>query len=105
MTVITFFEENGKTVKVSAHGHSGFVTDGYDPVCAAVSTLLQTAYLAIAEISTAEYERDDGTADFEFTVGADAKNRHDVDVIIRAMTVGLEDLRSGFPQNIKLEVK
>lgn len=102
MTTVTFFYENGQVVRVVAKGHSGY-SDGDDIVCASVSTLVQTAYLALKDIGvSAEYEKSDGR--FEFTVPCSKATRHDADVILRAMTVGLRDLQSGYPQHIKLEV-
>ena len=106
MTTVTFFYENDKVVKVSACGHSGNAESGKDIVCAAVSTLVQTAYLAIADITPdVVYKRDDDNAEFEFSVKADCSVRHDVDVILRALTVGLNDLEHGYPKHIKTEVK
>ena len=102
MTRVSFLYENGAITRVRADGHSGY-DDGNDIVCAAVSTLVQTAYLALKDIGVkTEYIRDDGR--FEFSVECSKDMRHDADVILRAMTVGLRDLHSGYPQNIKLEV-
>ena len=84
-------------------GHAGCGEAGFDIVCAAVSTLVQTAYLALKDIGVkTEYIRDDGR--FEFSVECSKDTRHDADVILRAMTVGLRDLQSGYPQSIKLKV-
>ena len=103
MITVRLSLSDGAVTKVSASGHSGYNTSGNDIVCAAVSTLVQTAYLAIVDIvGEIDYERDDKRAHFAFTVPA-LNNRHDVDVILRAMTVGLKDLSSGYPQFIKLE--
>ena len=104
MITVSFFKDgNGKVVKVTATGHSGYASSGSDIVCAAASTLIQTAYLAIADITDKiTFDRDDDKAYFSFTVG-DVPDRHDIDVIIRAVTVGLRDLASGYPQHIKLE--
>lgn len=102
MTRVSFLYENGAVKLVRAEGHSNY-RDGDDVVCAAVSALVQTAYLALKDIGVnTEYVRDDGK--FEFTVECSKETRHDADVILRAMTVGLRDLQSGYPQNIKLEV-
>ena len=102
MTRVSFLYESGAITRVRADGHSGY-DDGNDIVCAAVSTLVQTAYLALKDIGVkTEYIRDDGR--FEFSVECSKDMRHDADVILRAMTVGLRDLQSGYPQNIKLEV-
>lgn len=93
----------GSITKVSASGHSGYGKRGDDIICASVSTLVQTAYLALKEVSDkTEYERDEEKAYFCFWLGEDG-DRHDADVILRAMEVGLRDLASGYPEYIKLE--
>lgn len=104
MITVTFFKENGKIVKVSARGHSGLSEYGSDILCAAASALIQTAYLATADISgDVKYKRNDEKGEFEFTVPSECTDRHDVDVVLRTLTIGLKDLQSGYPQNIKLE--
>ena len=103
MITVTLLKDSGKVVGVRAEGHSGLAESGSDVLCAAVSTLVQTAYLAIADIvGKFEYDRDEKAAMFGFTVPSVA-DRHDIDVILRAMYVGLKDLSSGYPQNLKLE--
>ncbi len=105
MTTVSFFIENEHIVKVRAKGHSGYAESGGDIVCAAVSALVQTAYLAIKDLGCEiAYVRDDDKALFEFdTRDIPDKARHDAQVILRALCVGTEDLRSGYPQFIKTE--
>lgn len=102
MISVRLFKRNGSIVRVSAEGHSGYGEHGNDIVCAAVSAVVQTAYLAIKDAGgQTDYVRESESGLFEFTVGS--AKRHDCDVILRAMTVGLQDLAEGFPQNIELE--
>ncbi|MCH5351574.1 MAG: ribosomal-processing cysteine protease Prp [Clostridiales bacterium] len=104
MITVTFFKENGSIVKVRARGHSGLSEYGSDVLCAAASALIQTAYLAVADIlGNVKYKRNDDKGEFEFEIPKDCIDRHDVDVVLRALTIGLSDLQSGYPQNIKLE--
>lgn len=103
MITVTLFKQNGSVVRVKASGHSGLAESGSDVLCAAVSTLVQTAYLAISDIvGKLDHKRDDEKGYFEFEVPF-GNARHDIEVIIRAMCVGLSDLSSGYPQNLKLE--
>lgn len=102
MISVTLTRRNGVIVKVRAEGHSGLGSHGNDVLCAAASAIVQTAYLAIVDIGgDTEYIRDGERGLFEFTVGD--SHRRDCDVILRAMLVGIKDLTSGYPQNIKLE--
>ncbi len=104
MITVTFFKENGKIVKVAARGHSGLAEHGADILCAGVSALVQTAYLAVKDVlGDVDCIRNSEKGEFAFTIPGDCDNRHDIDVILRALGVGLRDLQSGYPQNIKLE--
>ncbi len=99
MIVVKILKVDGKPIGAATQGHSGLSEKGNDILCAACSTLVQTAYLAIADLGCKVcYERGDGM--FEFRA---EKSTHDVEVIIRAMCVGLKDLQSGYPQYLKLE--
>lgn len=103
MIIVTLFKENGKITGVRASGHSGLAESGNDILCAAASAIVQTTYLAVCDVAgKIEYTRDEKSALFEFTVPS-GKRSHDVDVIFRAMRVGIQDLSSGYPQNLKLE--
>lgn len=103
ITVSFFTDKDGNVTRVRLSGHSGYAESGSDIVCAAVSTLVQTAYLAIEDLGTStSYVRDESKPLFEFEIGSGPK-RHEADVILRALVVGLNDLRSGFPQYIKTE--
>ena len=104
MIKVTLYRDSGRIVRVRACGHSGLAEHGSDVLCGAVSALIQTAYLAICDnISRkTEYTSDEKAGLFEFEV-PNVNDRHDIDVILRAMYVGLQDLSSGFPQNLILE--
>lgn len=98
MIKVRLLKRDGRIACVSASGHSGLASSGNDVVCAAVSTLIQTAYLAISDVyGNVPYKQNDGFFEFNVPEG------HDADVIIRAMQVGLQDLHGGYPHNIKLE--
>ena len=98
MIKVKLFRTDGTITGVRCQGHSGIADSGNDVLCAAVSALIQTAYLAISDFyGKTSYTRRDGF--FEFSV----PKGHDADVIIRAMCLGLQDLSSGYPHNLKLE--
>ena len=98
MITVTLIRRDGTIAGVKTSGHSGISESGSDILCAAVSALVQTAYLALSDIyGKINFVRRDGQ--FEFDVPED----HDAQVIVRAMQVGLQDLSSGYPHNLKLE--
>lgn len=103
MITVKLFRTDGAITEVRASGHSGYAEYGNDIVCAAVSTLVQTACLAITElIGDIPYKTDEKNALFAFSIPK-VSDRHDIDVILNAMLAGLKNLSSGYPQNIKLE--
>lgn len=103
MITVTLFKKDGCVVRVCAVGHSGLGEAGSDVLCAAVSTLVQTAYLAVVDIAgEVGYRSDAKRGYFDFSV-PNVADRHDIDVVLRAMYIGLKDLSSGYPQNLKLE--
>ncbi|MCM1367233.1 MAG: ribosomal-processing cysteine protease Prp [Roseburia sp.] len=104
MITVSFFKKNGKVFKVSTKGHSGLAESGNDILCAAVSALVQTAYLGIVEFGgDVEYVRSEKDALFEFTAKGDTPNMRETEVIIGTLRVGLNDLSCGYPHNLKLE--
>lgn len=101
MITVTLFKTDGKFSKVRSVGHSGLADRGNDILCAAVSALVQTAYLAITDkYGNTQCVKRDGLFEFFVPYGADS---NDAQVIIGAMCVGLKDLSSGYPQNLKME--
>ncbi len=50
MTVIEVAREGALPVGVKAYGHSGYAEAGSDIVCAAVSALMQTLYIGLADV-------------------------------------------------------
>lgn len=106
MIKVSFYETDGTVKRVRAVGHSGYADSGSDIVCAAVSTLVQTAYLAVKELGCdTRFTRDAETGLFEFTVEADGNTRHDADVVLHALRVGLKDLESGYGKYVEVETK
>ena len=79
MITVTLFNKNGRITGVRAVGHSDLAESGNDILCAAVSTLVQTAYLAISDIAgEVKCTRDKKSAKFEFEV-PDGEHNHDAD--------------------------
>lgn len=106
MIKVSFYETDGSISRVRAVGHSGYSERGSDIVCAAVSALIQTAYLAIKELGCdTDFTRDGDSGLFEFTVCAEGNKRHDADVILSAVRVGIRDLERGYGKYLALETK
>ncbi len=108
MTKVTVRRENGHIVSVESDGHTDYGEEGEDIVCAALSSVIQTAALGlfrVAGLREVRIERDDAAARFAIRVGALNKaDRHDADTILETMLAGVADLHESFSKFIKLEV-
>ena len=108
MTKVTVRREDGHIVSVESDGHTDYGEEGEDIVCAALSSVIQTAALGlfrVAGLREVRIERDDAAARFAIRVGALNKaDGHDADTILETMLAGVADLHESFSKFIKLEV-
>lgn len=94
-------------MKVVCNGHTDYVEEGEDIVCAALSTIVQTALLGLLTVAciNVSFVRDDEDGRLEFTLPElNERMRHDADVILNTMLCGISDLREGYSDFIDLEV-
>lgn len=108
MTTVEIVRRDGHIEKVVSDGHTDYGEEGEDIVCAALSSVIQTAALGlfrVAGIKEVTIGRDDRAARFSIELGAmDHKDRHAADLILDTMFCGIADLHEGFSKYIKLEV-
>ena len=109
MTNVTIEKQNGSIVKVTCDGHTNYGESGEDIVCAALSSIVQTAVLGlfkVAEINI-DMERDDerGYLMFALPKTITEEEQKKADIITETMLLGISDLNEGFSDFIELEVK
>ena len=109
MTKVTIEKRNGSIVKVTCDGHTNYGEKGEDIVCAALSSIVQTAVLGlfkVAEINV-EMQRNDEEGYLMFalpkTISEEEQKR--ANIILETMLLGISDLNEGFSDFIELEVK
>ncbi len=109
MTEVTVYSESGHITAVTAKGHTGFAEQGEDIVCAALSSIIQTALLGLLTVVGIEvkYDRVEGEdTRLSFSLPQlDKDARHDADVILNTMLCGVSDLYSEYSDFISLEMK
>lgn len=109
MTTVKVVKREGHIAAVEATGHSDFAEHGSDIVCAALSSVIQTAIMGlekVAKIKDFSYYIADEAGSLKIETGdLSAEERHDADVILGTMLCGVSDLAEGYPRFIKLEVK
>ena len=109
MTSVTIEKKAGSIVKIVCDGHTGYGVEGEDIVCAALSSIVQTALMGLIIVAKVDVktERDEerGFLSIEIPQNLSAQSKHDVDVITNTMLLGISDLNEGFSDFIELEVK
>ena len=81
----------------TTEGHADYAIKGQDIVCAAVSTLFQTAALGLNSYCECEISLGDGNAVVEII----ERNRAS-DIIINTMVKGLRAIEKKHPNNLKV---
>lgn len=109
MTDVSVTKQNGSIVSIVCDGHTGYGVEGEDIVCAALSSVVQTALLGLLTVAKVNvgYKVDEAQGYLEISLPDDLSwdERHDCDVILNTMLCGVSDLREGFSDFINLEVK
>ena len=109
MTKVLITKIGKSIVKVECDGHTNYGEAGEDIVCAALSSIVQTALmglLTVAKINVVS-SRDDKRGYLVMTLPEklSVEKRHDADIILDTMMMGISDLNEGFSDFIELEVK
>jgi hypothetical protein len=110
MTSVTFKKNrDNEILEFTADGHTNYGVEGEDIVCAAVSSIIQTAALGIlikAQVQ-AKITRDDkrGYLKLELPIDLTTTQRHDCNVILDTMVLGLADLAENYSDFIELSLR
>lgn len=109
MTKVKFSRRDNRLYAVECLGHSGYAEEGQDIVCAAISSVIQTAVLGLFQVAgiNVEYTVDEQKGYLKAVVpkSVSEKQAHDADVILRTAYLGASDLYETFSDFIELEVE
>ena len=110
MTRVGVIRRHGSIVSVECKGHSGYAIEGADIVCEGLSSIVRTAALGLRKVAGANniaYSTDSNSGYLKIVVRelSDAQVRHDCDVILETMLLGVQDYAEGLPKFVRLEVK
>ncbi|MCL2630548.1 MAG: ribosomal-processing cysteine protease Prp [Firmicutes bacterium] len=104
MTHIKLFWQNGHIVQVDASGHSGFAPEGEDIVCAAVSSLVQGAFVGLRKVANLAPVFRKSEAFFSFCLPqTDMHSRYVSDIILETMRCSLKDIAKEHISYVKVE--
>ncbi|KYO64757.1 ribosomal-processing cysteine protease Prp [Thermovenabulum gondwanense] len=105
MVDITIWKDlKGNIAGLEIKGHAGYADYGSDIVCAAVSALAETAILGVKKIAAvnANTVKKEGLVRIEIPEVLPEENRYRVNIILRTITAGLEDLAKTYPEYVRL---
>ena len=109
MTKVTITKQNNKIVTVECDGHTNYGERGEDIVCAALSSVVQTALLGLLVVAgvNVDINRDDeqGYLKFSLPKTLSEQESEKCETILQTMLCGVSDLNTGFSDFIELEVK
>ena len=104
-----FTKKDGAIVSVSARGHTDYALEGEDIVCAALSSVIQTALLGLLTVAhiPVKFIRDEEEGILEFNMPYDLtdEEKHDARIILDTMCAGVADLHENFSKFISLKIK
>ena len=108
MTTIIVEKKNERIVRVTCDGHVGYGVEGEDIVCAALSSIVQTALMGLLRIAciAVKYEVDEqeGYLKMELPDGLTQREQDMASIILDTMLLGVADLHEGYSDFIELEV-
>ena len=107
MTTINFIRNKGnEIVEFTAMGHTNYGMEGEDIVCAAASSIIQTAALGILMVAEVEAEitKDEKKALFalRLPLTLTPAQRRDSNTILNTMYIGLSDLQQNYSDFIEV---
>ena len=109
MTQIKIEKTKGKIAKIECQGHAGFGAKGEDIVCAALSSIVQTASLGLLSVVgiNINLKRDDKKGYLFMQVPQNLSEIDDIktQAILETMLVGISDLYQSYSDFIDIEIK
>ncbi len=108
MTRVTLrTDAHGDYTVCESKGHSGYAEEGSDIVCAAVSALCITclnSLEALAGLTPAAEGGSDGYLRFALPRERTEAQRHDAQLLMSSLRLGLEDIAREYPSHLKLTI-
>ncbi len=107
MTSIVVKKIANNISSIECSGHSGYANEGEDIVCAAISSIIQTAVLGVLMLAKVDalVKRDEGYLQIVVPDDLSDEKRRDCNLILNTAILGISDLREEYSDYIELEVK
>ncbi len=85
-----------------ASGHAGWADGGSDVVCAAVSTLLQAAWLGLSEVAQVAIEATREAGCLSLAWPAEDRGNEALRAIVGTAALSVERIAMQYPQNVRV---
>jgi uncharacterized protein len=85
-----------------AQGHVGWAEAGADVVCAAVSVVLQSAWLGLKEHAKVAVKASRSPGRLELRWPADSREREDVRAIVATAALSLDCIAEQYPNHVRI---
>ena len=86
----------------SATGHVGLAESGQDVVCAAVSAILQAAWLGLEEVARVEVQGQRRSGRLELSWPASAREDPGLRAIVATAALSVERIAAQFPDHVRI---
>lgn len=109
MTKVKIYKNSkGDILKFVVSGHSEYSEKGKDIICAAISTLSQTALIALKEVCSIEeqlidYKIGDGFLRVSLPKNLEYEEMHDANIVLKTMEVGILEISKEYSDYVTLE--
>ena len=105
MINILILKDNQKNIKfIEATGHSGYAESGYDIVCSAVSTLMQSLAVGLTEVVKVSVDVKIDEAIPYMSVSL-IDNNEKVQTLMQTTVLSLKQVANEFTKHIKIKEK
>jgi len=104
MVTVTIEEDSqGRLSSFVATGHAGWADKGNDVVCAAVSALLQAAWLGLTEVAKVKVDGARSEGELRLRWPEEVRDRADVKAIVETAQRSIETIALQYPDHVQTE--
>ena len=106
MTKVTISRKNGHIIRIECDGHTDYGVKGEDIVCAALSSVVQTALLGLLTVAAIQpdynVKDEEGYLSINIPDTLTDEQRKTADIILETMFMGVADLNEGYSDFVEL---
>lgn len=102
VTVTVRRDDRGRPASLSATGHAGWADAGEDVVCAAVSAILQAAWLGLEQVAKVPVDGHKGGGNLSLRWPIEVRDSGALGTIVDTTEVSIARIAEQYPQHVGL---